>query len=184
MSIVKIEDLSPGDVFVKDNFTYYKEPNLLFHVQTEFMCTKPYGIPRKSEYCKTDEQRSFIQLPLFNNELTRKLIILDEVFKKYLGDTYVSFIKSGKNDYEDFVKIKFDSNTKISILKDNDYELINYKNIEQLKEQLKLFYYPVRFLICFKPWSYLNKKGVKIYATHIQGKSEGRHTIKPPESFI
>ena len=96
MSIVKIQDLSPEDVITQDNFTYYKATNLLFHLQTDFMSTKPYGLPRKTEYCKTDEQRSFIQLPLFNNELTRKLLILDQVFKKQLGDTYISFIKAGK----------------------------------------------------------------------------------------
>ena len=159
MSIVKIQDLSPEEVITLDNFTYYKPTNLLFHLQTDFMSTKPYGIPRKTEYCKTDEQRSFIQLPLFNNELTRKLLKLDQEFKNQLGDTYISFVKAGKNDYEDFIKIKFDINTKITILKDKDYELINYKSIEQLKEQLK-FYYPLRFLLCFKPWNYLGKKGV------------------------
>ena len=111
------------------------------------------------------------------------MLLLDQVFKNQLGDTYISFVKAGKNDYEYFIKIKFDINTKITILKDNDYEIITYKSIEQLKEQLK-FYYPLRFLLCFKPWNYLGKRGVKIYATHIQGKPEDERKIDPPESFI
>ena len=52
MSIVKIQDLSPEDVITQDNFTYYKATNLLFHLQSDFISTKPYGIPRKTEYCK------------------------------------------------------------------------------------------------------------------------------------
>ena len=182
MSIIKIEDFKPEETIFIEGFTYYKPTNSLLHLQTDFMSLKPYGIPRKNGYQKTDDQRRYFQVPLYQNELTQKLKLLDSIFRNQVGDTYTRFIKAGKNDYEDFIKIKFDLETKITILNDQDYEKVEYKTIDQLRDKLK-FFYPIRFLLCFTSWNYLGKKGVKIYATHIQGKEENTK-ISHPDDFI
>ena len=179
MSIVKLQDFKPLEVSVRDGFVYYNTTNLLLHLQTDFVSTKPFGIPKKSEYCKTDKDRQFIQLPLFDNTLSNSLKVLDKYFHKLLGSDYTSSIKESKSDYPKYVKIKFDNVTKFTLLSEyGNVHDVEYKTNDNLKEEIK-FYYPVRFLLCFTHWKYMGKSGIKIYASHIQAKEEESKIIYP-----
>ena len=179
MSIVKLQDFKPLEVSVRDGFVYYNTINLLLHLQTDFVSTKPFGIPKKLEYCKTDKDRQFIQLPLFDNTLSNSLKVLDKYVNEILGSDYTSFIKESKNDYPEYVKIKFDNVTKFGVFTDDGtFERVEYITIDKLKEEIK-FYYPLRFLLCFTHWKYMGKSGIKIYASHIQAKEETSKNLYP-----
>ena len=90
------------------------------HIQTPWIKLNAYGVPRVSDYLTTDIERSFIKVPLEDNEFKYKLLEVDlllvsEAFKQeHLGPdydkyTYVPLVKT-PDDRPPYVKFKLDVN--------------------------------------------------------------------------
>ena len=90
-NIVKhFKDFKANDIKLTGN-KITKTMNIKFtnkcHIQTPFIKLNAYGVPKVTDYLKTDMDRAFIKIPLDNNELKNKFIEVDvllgsEGFKK------------------------------------------------------------------------------------------------------
>ena len=57
MGVLKLETLEPSRVTITGDYILYNcEP---LHLQTNFQSIRPYGVPKKNEYHKTDESRMY-----------------------------------------------------------------------------------------------------------------------------
>lgn len=178
MSVALCRNVEASHLSIRENYIHSND--LVIDLQTDFLSTKPYGI-QKTLYFKTDASRSHVHVPLFNSVFTDKMKGLDKN-QKELGDASNSFIMDGTNDHMDYVKHKFDKHTRITLPKTDESELIGYDSIDELKDKIKC-YYPVRFLLSFYVWNYLGKKGVNVFASHIQVKPEETKQERP-DDFI
>jgi hypothetical protein len=88
------------------------------HIQTPWIKLNAYGVPKLSDYLKTELERAFIKVPLNDDEFKTKLLEVDmlmgsEGFKQeHLGPdydkyTYVTLVKTPE-DKQPYVKFKFD----------------------------------------------------------------------------
>ena len=80
-NIVKhFKDFKATDIKLTGNKTT-KTMNIKFtnkcHIQTPFIKLNAYGVPKMTDYLKTDMERAFIKLPLDDNEFKYKLLEVD-----------------------------------------------------------------------------------------------------------
>ena len=87
-------------------------------IQTPWIKLNAYGVPKITEYLKTELDRAFIKVPLDDNEFKYKLLEVDmflgsEGFKQdnlgvdYAKYTYVSLVKTPE-DKQPYIKLKLD----------------------------------------------------------------------------
>ena len=113
----------------------------------------------------TEDSLMKFKVPLFG-ELYDHFVKLDNLFNsKFIN--YNSIIKKN-GDYPPYIKIKFNANTKFSLLDtDGQLETHEFKNVKTLKSVFK-FNFKTRFIFSMKKWSYANKHGINVYAIHVQ----------------
>ncbi len=184
MSCTKLEDVLTDNLKVVDTFVFYKPTNMVFCFQTEFMVLKPYGLPKKDDFHKTEESRRYFQVPLFDSLLATKMEELDEFFEDKVGYNYTPIVKKSKNEnYPDYVKVKFDDSCHFTLINENgSVKILSFSSVDELREQIK-FYYEVRFILSCKPWSYMGKSGVSLRMSHVQGRApEQNHPM--PTDFV
>ena len=108
MGVLKLETLEPSRVtFTGDYILYNNEPLTL---QTTFQSIRPYGLPKKNEYHKTDESRMYYQVPITDNEIRAIIADLDKLCSSNL-QAYVNMLKEGKNGNPPSIKNKFTKET-------------------------------------------------------------------------
>ena len=94
MGVLKLETLEPSRVTITGNDILCNNEPL--HLQTNFQSIRPYGLPKKNEYHKTDESRMYYQVPITDNEIQTILTDLDILCSSNL-QAYVNMLKEGKN---------------------------------------------------------------------------------------
>lgn len=142
---VKIEELDVSKLSINNDFINYD--NHVLQIQTPFFSLKPYGIQQIDMFNKTEESLMKFKVPLFN-DLYDSFVKIDNYFNSKLIN-YTSIIKKG-GDYPPYIKIKFNANTKFSLLnKEGTCEIHEFKDVKTLKSVFK-FNYKIRFLFTFK----------------------------------
>ena len=104
MGVLKLETLEPSCVtFTGDYILYNNEPLTL---QTNVQSIRPYGLPKKNDYHKTDESRMYYQVPITDNNIQNIIVDLEKLCSSNL-QAYVNMLNEGKNGNPPSIKIKF-----------------------------------------------------------------------------
>ena len=170
-----------------------------YHIQTPFIKLNAYGVPKVTDYLKTNMERAFNKLPLDNNEfLKNKFIEVDvllgsEGFKQeHLGEdynkyTYVPLVKTPE-DKQPYIKIELDVSlefdefnveTRINKLCDGDREYVHCCCMDDVVRVIK-FNSEVRLIVT--PGKLWIMKGNKTYGltykvTNIDVKDNQKQTL-------
>jgi len=166
MGVLKLATLDPSLVTITGDYILYNNEPL--HLQSNFQSIRPYGLPKKNEYHKTDESRMYYQVPITDNEVQTIIKDLDKLCSSKL-QAYVNMLKEGKNGNPPSIKIKFTKETFFTLVdeKTNELTVLEYDNIDDLDKKMR-FYYDFRFLISIRLWRYMGKSGVTLLASHVQ----------------
>ena len=102
MGVLKLDTLEHSRVTITGDYILYNNEPL--HLQTNFHSIRPYGLPKKNEYHKTDESRMYYQVPLTDNEIQNIITDLDKLCSSNL-QAYVNMLKEGKNGNPQSIKL-------------------------------------------------------------------------------
>jgi len=117
MGVLKLETLDPSLVTITGDYILYNNEPL--HLQTNFQSIRPYGLPKKNEYHKTDESRMYYQVPITDNEIQTIITDLDKLCSSNL-QAYVNMLKEGKNGNPPSIKIEFTEETFLNFSRSKD----------------------------------------------------------------
>ena len=117
MGLLKLEALEPSRVTITGDYILYNNEPL--PLQTNFQSIRPYGLPKKNEYHKTDESRMYYQVPITKNEIQTIITDLDKLCSSNL-QAYVNMLKEGKNGNPPSIKIEFTEETFLNFSRSKD----------------------------------------------------------------
>ena len=171
MGVIKLENLDLSCVTLSGDYLLYN--NEPFQLKTNFQSIKPYGLPKKNEYHKTDESRMYYQVPITDDNIIN---IIKELGNKFPSS--LNILKEGKESFPPSIKIKFNKDTIFSLTNEkiNEITVVEYDNIDDLDKKMK-FYYDFRFLFSVRPWKYMGKSGFTLLASHVQAVIKNSPTL-------